>query len=118
VSQPDPRGEITVKPVGEVPIPATVDALLASAQQIYDDERDHGEALDTRLNHLTAFSGLLLTLIAPLGANQLAAHGRALDVAYVVSVVLVALTALWAMSPGFRSRKVRIGTATLTTGWR
>ena len=112
-----PRREITVTPVGDTPIPDTVDALLASAQQIYDDERSQGEALDARLNQMTAFSGLLLTLIAPLGANQLDSHGTALDVAYVVSVILFAATALWAMSAGFRSRRIRVADATLTTGW-
>jgi len=102
------------------PIPETVSALLESAKQLYEDERGHGEALDGRLGQLTAFAGLLLTLIAPLGANQLGrGHGTTFDVAYVAAVVLFAATALLAISGGFRRRTVEIqGEKFTMTGWR
>jgi hypothetical protein len=102
------------------PIPETVSVLLESAQQLYEDERSHGEALDARLGQLTAFSGLLLTLIAPLGANQLdKGHGSGFDLTYMVSIILFAATALLAVSGGFRTRTVDIqGEKFKMTGWR
>jgi hypothetical protein len=104
----------------DTPIAETVGALLQSAQHLYEDERGHGEALDARLNQLTAFSGLLLTLIAPLGASQLRSDpGSAFEACYVASVILFAATALLAVSSTFRPRKVIIqGEQFTMTGWR
>lgn len=104
----------------EEPIAGTVSVLLESAQRIYEDERSHGEALDSRISQLTAFSGLLVTLIAPLGAGHLGkGHGTAFDVAFVASAALFAATSLWAISSGFRTRTVEIqGEQFKMTGWR
>ena len=64
---------------------------------------------DSRLGSLTAFAGLLLTLLAPLGANHLGrGHGTRFEIAYLASIVVFAYAALVAVSATYRRRTVVI----------
>jgi hypothetical protein len=95
-----------VATAAEQPVPQTVEALLHYVEALYEDQHKRGEALDARLATLTAFAGLLLTLIAPLGASHLGrGHGLAFQLGYIASVLIFGITALLAVSSTFRTRQ-------------
>ncbi|MGC1853469.1 MAG: hypothetical protein WA687_13645 [Solirubrobacterales bacterium] len=84
-----------------------------------EEERGHGEALDSRLGQLTGFAGIILTLIAPLGAEHLKdGNGALFDLFYISSVSLLAGSALLAVTVGLRTRIVKIGNEEIRVPWR
>lgn len=100
------------------PNPTTVTALLGEVRRTLDDERTHGEGLDARLGQLTGFSGVILTLIAPLGAAHLDdGNGTPFEIFYIASVLLLAGAALMAVTSGIRKRTVMIGTEPAQVPW-
>ncbi len=102
----------------EQPNPATVTTLLEEARRTLDDERAHGEGFDARLGQLTGFAGVILTLIAPLGAAHLDdGNGASFEVFYIASVLLLAGTALIAVTAGIRKRTVQTPKGPIDVPW-
>lgn len=84
-----------------------------------EEERSHGEALDSRLGQLTGFAGIILTLTAPLGAEHLRDDNGALfDLFYIGSVTVLAASALLAVTVGLRTRIVNVGDDEVKVPWR
>ncbi len=111
-------GDVTDSPANDRPNPRTVTALLEEVRRTLDDERAHGEGLDTRLGQLTGFSGVILTLIAPLGAAHLGdGNGTPFEIFYAASVLLLAGAALMAVTSGVRRRVVLIGNRAVRVPW-
>lgn len=103
---------------GATPNPTTVTVLLEEVRRTLDDERTHGEGLDGRLGQLTGFAGVILTLIAPLGAAHLDdGNGALFGIFYVASVLLLAGAALMAVTSGVRRRTVLIGNKPVQLPW-
>jgi hypothetical protein len=104
----------------DLPIPETVAALLDAARDEYAYERARSDALEARLGQLIGFVGLLLALIPPLGANQLGQrHDAVFSGLYIASIVVLAGTAVLAVTREFRRRTVQIGGSSQTIrGWR
>jgi len=97
-------------PTGEKSNPETVGALLDEARWILDEERAHGERLDSRLAVLTGFAGLILVLVSPGGLFPVTDVGTVLlEVSYVASLLLLVLVTLLAVSVLFRARIVWLG---------
>jgi hypothetical protein len=100
-------------------IPTTVTAVLREVQRLLDEERRHGEAIDSRLGQLTGFAGLILTLIAPLGAEHLnEGNGPSFDVFYILSIAVLAVSALLAIMVWLRKRSVKVDGEELQVPWR
>jgi hypothetical protein len=53
------------------PSATTVSALLDEARWLLDEERVQGERLDTKLFQLAGVAGVILAIVAPMGANGL-----------------------------------------------
>jgi len=105
--------------VGDKSIPATVTAVLQEVQRLLDEERRHGEAIDARLGQLTGFAGLILTLITPLGAEHLnEGNGSAFDLFYILSVAVLAISALLAVMVWLRARTVKVDGEEIRVPWR
>ena len=99
--------------------PTTVTAVLQEVHRLLDEERSHGEAIDSRLGQLTGFAGLILTLIAPLGAEHLKdGNGASFDFFYISSVVVLAVSALLAVTVWLRARSVWVDGEEIEVPWR
>jgi hypothetical protein len=102
------------------PIDATVSMLLDEARWMHDEERLQGERLDNRLGLLAGFAALILALVVP-GGGWALAFGAAdlfLKVFYLGSIVLLASSALLAISILFRTRLYGLGGADGPVPWR
>jgi hypothetical protein len=105
--------------LGDESVPTTVAAVLQEVQRLLDEERRHGEAIDARLGQLTGFAGLILTLIAPLGAEHLKdGNGPWFELSYIGSVVVLAAAALFAITVWLRARTVRVDGKAIQVPWR
>lgn len=108
-----------IEPRGDESIPTTVTAVLHEVQRLLDEERRHGEAIDSRLGQLTGFAGLILTLIAPLGAEHLnEGNGASFDLFYILSIVVLAISALLAIMVWLRKRPVTVDGEEIQVPWR
>ena len=100
-------------------VPTTVTAILQEVQRLLDEERRHGEGIDARLGQLTGFAGLILTLIAPLGAEHLKdGNGASFDLFYIGSVAVLAVSALLAITVWLRARTVKVDGEAIQVPWR
>jgi hypothetical protein len=103
----------------EEPLALTVTALLQEARRMLEEERQHGESLDTRLGQLTAFAGVILVLVVPLSGSVFdSAYGTLLDVFHLGSVLLLTGSALLAVTVWIRTRIVRLGGEERSVPWR
>jgi hypothetical protein len=103
----------------EEPLALTVTALLQEARRMLEEERQHGESLDTRLGQLTAFAGVILVLVAPSSGSVFdSAYGTLFDVFHLGSVLLLAGSALLAVTVWIRTRIVRLGGEERSVPWR
>jgi hypothetical protein len=103
----------------EEPLAPTVTALLHEVRRMLEEERQHGESLDTRLGQLTAFAGVILVLVAPLSGSVFdSAYGTLFDVFHLGSVLLLAGSALLAVTVWIRTRTVRLGGQERSVPWR
>jgi hypothetical protein len=100
-------------------VPTTVKVVLLEVQRLLDEERRHGEAIDSRLGQLTGFAGLILTLITPLGAEHLKeGNGTSFDLFYIGSVAVLAASALFAITVWLRARMVKVDGEEIQVPWR
>jgi hypothetical protein len=112
-------GRLTDGAIGEESVSTTVTAVLREVQRLLDEEHRHGEAIDARLGQLTGFAGLILTLITPLGAEHLKdGNGPLFDLFYIGSVVVLALSALFAVTVWLRARTVKVDGEAIRVPWR
>ena len=105
--------------IGEEPLATTVTALLDEARWMHDEERLHGERLDTRLGLLAGFAGLILAIVAPMGANIFQGSINVFfEVFYLATVVLLLSSAVLAISVLVRTRTIRLGGEEVSAPWR
>jgi hypothetical protein len=92
---------------GNEPLAAAVSVLLEEARWAFDDERQRGERLETGLALLTGFASLIVVLVGPVGLNPLdGVTGIFVNVFYGGALLLLALTALFAVSLLFKMKIV------------
>jgi len=106
--------------IDEEPLASTVAALLDEARWMHDEERLHGERLETRLGLLAGFAGLILAVVAPMGPNAFEDETTQLfyRVSYMAALLLLAGSAGLAISALVRARIVRLGGVEMSAPWR
>lgn len=101
------------------PLAASVSALLEEARWLLDDEQLRGARLDTKLVLLAGLAGLMLAIVAPMGASGFqGTPGTLFDLLYAATVLLLAGSALLALSIAAGTRVVRSGGEVGTPPWR
>lgn len=77
--------------MGEQPNPESIKVLQAAAEDLIDDERQRGRALDAKTSQLATFSGTILTLDVALGTLTLRSNlGCVTDIALPLCFLIAA----------------------------